>query len=397
MEACDVVIVGAGPYGLSAAAYLQGIPGLEVKLFGKPMSFWEQCMPPSMLLRSHWHATHIASPGNRSSLDVYTSRNGDRGLTEPIPGKAFVRYGKWFHNQLGVKADSRKVTDIRRGSSGLDVALEDGTSVRASRVLVATGIESYAHKPAVFSRAPRELVSHSSELRDYNAFRDKEVIVIGGGQSALESAAFLHVGGARVEILVRASGVCRRPRFAGFRKLIDPKRLKFLYGRGGVGSAGLSQLIQRPRLYAYLPPERRGLWDRKSTKLGFSFHLVPALNGTPLRYSQSVDRVCIKGGRLDLRLGDGSSHAADHVVLGTGYRVDLSRCEFLTPEILRDLRLVDGYPVLDAGLESSIPGLHFLGAPAAYSFGPLVRFVAGTEFAASAVARRIRQAKKRPT
>jgi FAD-dependent urate hydroxylase len=391
MDACDVAVIGAGPYGLAATAYLDDIKGLDVRLFGEPMSFWERCMPPSMLLRSHWHATHIAAPCNRLSLDAFVSCNGNRGLTEPIPVKSFIHYGHWFHDRLRVKADTRKVVRIAHESGNFELFFEDDSSLRAARVLVATGIESYSYKPEIFRPLPSALVSHSSELRDYGAFKGKEVIVIGGAQSALESAAFLHVGGARVEILVRANGVCRSPKFAVLRKLFDPKRLKFLYGRGGVGSAGISQLIQQPQLYSYLPPRRRAIWDRKSTKLGFSFHLVPSLNGTPVRYSHLVDAVAERGGRVELRLADGSRRIVDHVVLGTGYRVDVSRCEFLARGIFRDLHLVDGYPVLDSGLESSVPGLHFLGAPAAYSFGPLVRFVAGTEFAASAVARKIRR------
>jgi len=44
---------------------------------------------------------------------------------------------------------------------------------------------------------------------------------------------------------------------------------------------------------------------------------------------------------------------------------------------------VDGFPVLNRGLESSIPGLHFLGKPAAWSFGPLLGFVSGAEFASN--------------
>ena len=53
------------------------------------------------------------------------------------------------------------------------------------------------------------------------------------------------------------------------------------------------------------------------------------------------------------------------------------------------LRHAGGYPVLTNGMESSIPGLHFLGAPAAYTFGPLMRFVSGSHYAATHLARAI--------
>ena len=45
------------------------------------------------------------------------------------------------------------------------------------------------------------------------------------------------------------------------------------------------------------------------------------------------------------------------------------------------------YDELAAGLESSVQGLHFLGAPAAWSFGPLMRFVSGTGYTARALTR----------
>jgi len=82
------------------------------------------------------------------------------------------------------------------------------------------------------------------------------------------------------------------------------------------------------------------------------------------------------------------------MVLGTGYRIDVALYPFLSSELLDNLDRVDGYPRLDAGFESSLPGLHFLGAPSAWSFGPLMRFVAGTEFAAPALSRRILHATK---
>jgi hypothetical protein len=94
-------------------------------------------------------------------------------------------------------------------------------------------------------------------------------------------------------------------------------------------------------------------------------------------------------GRLRLRLDDGGTRELDHVILATGYRVDVSRYSFLTPALLAGVRQVAGHPILDDGLQSSIAGLHFLGAPATYSFGPLVRFVCGSDFSARALTRGI--------
>jgi hypothetical protein len=67
--------------------------------------------------------------------------------------------------------------------------------------------------------------------------------------------------------------------------------------------------------------------------------------------------------------------------LGTGYDVDISRYSFLSPELVKDIGKLDGYPKLARGFSCSIPGLHFIGAPAGRNFGPLLYFVAGTEFA----------------
>ena len=87
------------------------------------------------------------------------------------------------------------------------------------------------------------------------------------------------------------------------------------------------------------------------------------------------------GDEVTLKLDDGSERRVDHVLLGTGYEVDISRYDFLPQELTRDIRQFDGYPKLAGGFRSSVPGLHFIGATAARSFGPLLYFVAGTEFA----------------
>ena len=80
-----------------------------------------------------------------------------------------------------------------------------------------------------------------------------------------------------------------------------------------------------------------------------------------------------------LRLSDGSERRVDHVLLGTGYRVDVSRYSFIAPELLKAIPVLDGSPRLTRGFASAVPGLHFIGAAAAREFGPLLYFVAGEQ------------------
>jgi FAD-dependent urate hydroxylase len=72
------------------------------------------------------------------------------------------------------------------------------------------------------------------------------------------------------------------------------------------------------------------------------------------------------------------------------------RYPFLAPELAAEVEVDNGYPRLRAGLESSVPGLHFLGAPAAQTFGPIMRFVVGTWYAAPSVTRRVLGRRQRP-
>jgi hypothetical protein len=91
--------------------------------------------------------------------------------------------------------------------------------------------------------------------------------------------------------------------------------------------------------------------------------------------------------RLKVKLDDGSERTVDHVLLGTGYRIDVSKYDFLSPELAKAIACFQGYPRLTQGLEASVPGLHFVGAPAMWSFGALMRFVVGTHYASGALTR----------
>ena len=102
----------------------------------------------------------------------------------------------------------------------------------------------------------------------------------------------------------------------------------------------------------------------------------------PTTVGRAVGAATPAGDGVELVFEDGSSRRADHIILGTGFRIDVRRYPFLGPDLLGALDQAGGYPMLGPGLESSVTGLHFLGAPAAWSYGPLMRFVAGTPFTA---------------
>src|SRR5262249_49494553 len=113
------------------------------------------------------------------------------------------------------------------------------------------------------------------------------------------------------------------------------------------------------------------------------------VSGVPLTTGRSVAAAIPDGNRLLLTLDDGSQRCADHVLLATGYRPAVVRYPFLTGSLVSAVRQHDGYPELGAGFESSVPGLHFIGASAAMSYGPVMRFVSGTGYTARALTRRV--------
>lgn len=377
---CDVAILGAGPYGLAAAAHLRSAADVEVRIFGDPMSFWRS-MPRGMLLRSRWEASHIAFPSGRLSLDTYLHEEGD-SFGAPIPLERFVDYGLWVQQRVAPDVDRRRVVSVRREDGAFALTTDDGDSLDARRVVVAAGIGPFPQKPAEFAGLGTDGVSHTSDWDELSVFSGRELVVIGGGQSALEAAALLHERGARVEVIARRQslnwlkgGVIQR-RLGPFKPLF--------YAPTDVGPLGMSRLLAVPQAFRLFPRTTQDRMARRAIRPAGAKWLQQRLVDVPLTTGRSVVHARNGDGIL-IELDDGTTRHVDHVMLGTGYRVDIGRYDFLDDELLSAIHEVDGYPVLRRGLESSVPGLHFLGAPAARSFGPLMRFVSGTWWAGNAV------------
>ena len=395
MKSYDVAIIGAGPYGLSAAAHLRTVKGLEVHVFGEPMSFWNRSMPAGMLLRSNWSASQIADPHECLTLDGYRAATGSH-ISTPVPLEQFVQYGLWYQREAVPDLDHRKVTRVESVSNAFYLLLEDGEIVSSRRVVIAGGINSFAWRPPEFRYLSPSQMSHTSEHRDLRAFAGKAVVVVGSGQSALESGALLHQGGAVAEVIARSERIhwLQGKLSKTLHHRLGRATRHLLYAPTDVGPAGISQLMARPDMLGNLP---RGLQDalgRRCTRPAGARWLVERLRDVPITLGRSIVSSSTMGDRVKITLDDGSERMADHVLLGTGYRIDVSKYEFLAPELVRSIARFNGYPCLKKGLETSVPGLHFLGAPAAWSFGPLMRFVSGTGYASRALVESIAGSRK---
>jgi cation diffusion facilitator CzcD-associated flavoprotein CzcO len=300
----------------------------------------------------------------------------------------FINYGRWFQRQVVPDLDGRRVTRIEAASKGFRVILDDGELISAQRVVIATGIASFARQPREFNALPPSLASHSSEHDDLGRFAGQCVVVVGGGQSALESAALLRDSGATVEVIVRAPQVhwlrYGTRLHTWLHHHANPLR-RILYPPSDVGPPGLNWIVDTPDLFRRLPSAIHSRIERRAIRPAGAGWLRPRMNGVRITTGRVINSANLVGQRVQLKLDDGTERCFDHILLATGYHVDISRCAFLAPDLLRSLRLLDGYPELSAGFEASLPGLHFLGASAAGTFGPLMRFVAGTKYAASAL------------
>jgi lysine/ornithine N-monooxygenase len=387
----DVAVIGAGPHGLSIAAHLRRA-NVRPQVFGEPMSFW-RTMPTGMKLRSNWSATNLVEPAGPLSLDSYIEETGDR-FESPTPLRRFIAYGEWVQRKAVPDLDRRSVARLERADPGFALTLADGERVTARRVVMACGIAPFEYIPPGFEHLPPGLVSHTAHHSDMSAFAGKRVAVVGGGQSAWECAALMHERGADVEVIARDDDVVWLRSYSP-KVLLGPLG-DVVYAPTDVGPLWYSRLVATPDLFRRLPRSEQHKIAYRAIRPACSFFVKVRLDEVRQTLGTEVRHAEAHGERLQLTLSDGTTREVDHLKFGTGYRVDVARYPFLDRSILDALRRADGYPVLRRGLESSVPGLHIGGAPAAWSFGPILRFVSGSWYAGRAIAGSIGAGRRRP-
>lgn len=365
------VIIGAGPYGLSVAAHLRQ-RGVPLRVFGRPMEFWEQ-MPAKMNLKSTWSATTLSDPASKYSLNRYVAAGG-LPRQEPISLLLFLDYARWFREHAVPDIEPTYVQALARDGGRFHLDLADRTTVKADHVTVAVGIGPFTHLPEYAHRLPASCASRTQAPIDFAHFSGRRVMVVGSGQSGLEHAALLHEAGAEVEVIARGpiQWIDRR-----LYTRTGPAKHIF-YPPSDVGPPGLNWLIAFPLVFSRLPEQARVAATRRALRPAGAHWLRPRVEGkVRLTPHTQITRATPHDSGLRLTLSDGTAREVDHLFLGTGFRPDLQKLSFIDPGLCGAIDARDGYPVQTDWFESSVPGLYFVGALAGYTFGPICRFVTG--------------------
>ena len=384
----DVAVVGAGPFGLSTAASLRHV---DVLVFGRPMQTWATTMPRDMLLRSAWSETSMAAPDDAGSIVEWARREGiDR--EGPIPLRVFLAYAEWFRERFVSALNPSDVARLEPASGGFELATTSGDRIRARKVVIAVGVIPFSYAPpplAAVKQDPR--VRFAIDVREFEPLEGRRVLVVGGGQAALESAGLAARAGADVELVNRSpvrwfpDREPDRPRSA-----VRQRLYRLAYPAVGYGPPPINRLALHPDLFAALPAVVKRKLAQRLLRPGGSPWLKSLVDGrVRLTENRTVANAVALPDRLELTLSDGTQRHVDEVIVATGYRCDLERLAFMAPEIRVGIHTHRGWPTLDRYFRTSDPNLFFIGYPAEGRFGPISRFVLGTRFTMNRISQAI--------
>jgi thioredoxin reductase len=392
----ETAIIGAGPYGLSVAAHFRR-RGIPFRIFGRPMDSWLAHMPKGMMLKSDGFASDIYDPESAFTLRQFCAERGieyaDTGI--PVRLETFTAYGLAFRERMVPELEDKLVAKVERLPGGFLLQLEDGETVQARKVVLAIGITHFAYIPESLAHLPTEVLSHSARHRELEPFRGRDVVVIGGGSSAMDLAGLLHESGAQVQLVSRRQELKFHSQPTGKPR---SRWQQIRHPQSGLGPGMRSRFFANsPLAFHYLPERIRVEAVRRTLgPSGGWFIRDKVIGKVPLHLGCTPQRAQVQNGRvhLSVRAADGSEReiVTEHVIAATGYRVDLERLKFLSSEIRSRLKTVQGSPMLSSSFESSVPGIYFVGVAAANSFGPVMRFAFGAGFAARRVTQTIAKA-----
>ena len=380
MHDTDLLVVGAGPFGLALAAESRRL-GLRTTVVGRPMSFWRDHMPAGMLLRSasDWH---LDVAGEATIESFLAGRGTTPAAAEPLGRDLYLAYVAWFAAQKQLEPVPLHVSRLDRdGGAGLRATLEDGSTVTARSVALALGMGAHPRVPAELAALlPSGSWRHSRDAVDLASASGRRYLLLGGRQSAFEWAALLAEGGASTVDVVHRHDT---PAFAASDWSWTAPLVDRMVDDPGwfARQTAVEQDVLRARLWA----EGR-------------LKLEPWL-GERLRHARvtlrphtEIAQTAIRpDGAIDVTFAPSGQTVVDDLILATGYKVDIERVPLLNGRDGPIIATRDGFPVLDDHFQSSEPRLFITSMAASGDFGPFFGFTVAARVSARHIGRAILQ------
>jgi cation diffusion facilitator CzcD-associated flavoprotein CzcO len=371
MNRTDFLIIGAGPYSISAAAYAQHL-GVETTVVGKPLESWKTHMPRGMFLRSgpDWHL-------DARDVNTFEAYLRVRGLThaevKPVPLDVFLDYVSWFMGQSDVRARSALVTRLEKSNGSYTASLDDGTQIQARQVLLGLGFALFKHVPPELAEIlPPGSYVHTCDTVDFEFYRGRRVLIVGGRQSAFEWAALMNEKGAQEIHLTHRHATPRfeEPNWDWVQPMVRRTLTDHAWWRNLPAE---EQETIRHEFWAVGRLTLEAWLDARVHQPNIHIHEKTA-----------IAQVTPRGDRTyNILLDDGARFNVDHIILATGYRPDIRRVPFLDRATILDrLATNEGYPALDTVFQTNLPNLYVTGFSATRDFGPFFGFTVACPVAA---------------
>lgn len=372
-----LLIVGAGPFGLAMSAYA-GRCNIEHAVVGHTMEFWKLNMPKGMYLRSgcDWHY----DPFNEDTIERYLETKNLRPAdVEPLPLDLYLGYCEWFQRQKGIHVLPGRVWRLDYADDTppfFEAVLQGGGTITAKNVVLALGFRYFKNVPDPYPALfPPGRFAHTCDFVDFSLLKGKRVLIIGGRQSAFEWAALIHEQGAdAVHLSYRhPTSSFEQSDWSWVNPVVD-------------------SMAEDPGWFRRLTAEEKDQVSRRMWAEG-RLKLEPWLaaritNDKVKLFPHSHVTTCkgLPGGELEVRLSSGTALAVDHVILATGYKVDVGQIPLLAKgNILARLESRNGFPALDEHFQSNIPGLFFTSTCATQDFGPFFAFTVSVRASATLI------------
>lgn len=325
-EHIDVAIIGGGQSALAAARAVKahGLTPVILEASDRPAGSWPR----------YYDSLRLFSPARYSALpDLPLGGDGDRYPRRDEVADYLVRYADRL--QVDIRTHTR-VQVVEADGAGFSVRTADGRHMTAGGIVAATGAFGAPIRPQL----PGQIeftgeILHVADYRDPEPYAGKRIVVVGGGNSAVQ------VGHELAEVATVTLATRAPLRFlpqvqngrdlhhwlttTGFDHLPPEWLVHFVDGT----------LVLDPGHYE--GATRAGRWDRRP--------VFDRLDGDAVVWA------------------DGTRDRTDTVLLATGYRPDLGYLRHLDGALD-----AAGAPLHAGGLSATRPGLAYLGLEFQRSF-----------------------------